>query len=126
MNIKRNIKKNHLLIGVLIIILGISTYWFVGHHKEEKLLESSYGLGDKETSLVIIDTDYPEFDSSVVVYDAADTVIFGKILSYKDEVIDISMSADDIDLLDNLTDEEKAELKKSLLNQSTSLIEFLT
>lgn len=107
-----SVKKNYFIIGALILILGFRVYLIIDKQHEKDLTTNNDDSENSINAQTIIDTDYPSYQDYKELYRFSDTVISSKIVSYKDEVINIVMSVEDIDLLD-MTKEEKDDLKES-------------
>ena len=108
------IKNKYIPFGLSsVLILGIGSYLFNNYQdKEEYNGETSYSE-TTDNSVVYVNTDYLRFDSAEALFESSNSVINGKVLSYKDEIPNIVMTVEEINQLEGLTKEEKEVLIKS-------------
>lgn len=106
-------KKTFLIVGIAVLVLGAGVYLYAQKSTNAgKPTQNDFEVNG-EYGRVEISMDHHVYQDYKELFASADSVISGKVLSYKDEVINLVMSEKDIDLMEKYTEEQKKELKKS-------------
>lgn len=110
------INKKILYYGVLalVLIFAIGVYLFNNYQNKEDSTIKTSDSNNLDDSHVIVNTDYVQYDRPEDLFEYSSSVITGKVLSYRDETLNIMITKDEIHQLKDLTKEEK----EILLNDS--------
>lgn len=114
--VKLKIKK--ILFGVmtLTLTLGIGSYFSINAQNSEKSSNEEDNNLQFEDSVTYVNFDYTAYDSPESLFESSSSVITGKVLSYKDEHLNIVMTEEEINQLEGLTMQQKKELINSSKN----------